>query len=565
MSLVKLLPWISAILLMVGCSNKPELISILDTNNVVRYRYIKVTGEDGKDQVQGSFQAFKKDGTPWFHLQINRPSVHGDFSLYAEGDRLRLRIAYQNGIRNGEFLENRDDETPWKTGFYANGKRVGIFDTYYSGQRLESRLRYLDGEPDGLQSEFYETGQVRRKELIENGQQSWVQIFLKTGILKEWKQMVDGAPFDYQMKPEVKIYLNGATRHAFATIGNGKYKGQKMGVEKKWHPGGILAVLTQWNKGVIQEHQEWETNAQLIRHEKYSGDQGEGKSWYPNGDLKVEEFFLMGKIHGQKTTFYRNGQRATREHYRNGLKEGLFEEWTESGEMKYSSEYSSDKKNGKTTIYDPPGVRSQERNYKDDLMHGPSTMWYGSGQVEQISSFRMGVEEGVWISYFPDGLKKAQVNYRLGKKDGLLKEFYSSGKVRKEIEYKLDLMDGEQKQFEENGNLLKKSQWKAGKRHGLEIHYTDGKTVLESFLYFEDQKNGPSRIYNLNGKLRKELTYRKDVLFGPVQDFYPNGRLMRECLYREGIKTATCLFWTEEGLEVFDEQTKKEIDAKLGD
>ena len=61
--------------------------------------------------------------------------------------------------------------------------------------------------------------------------------------------------------------------------------------------------------------------------------------------------------------WYENGQRASVDHYRNGVQDGPHTSWYANGVMAITGEYRDGKREGIWTTWDPSGLSSRKQVY----------------------------------------------------------------------------------------------------------------------------------------------------------------------------------------------------------
>ncbi|MBT3785379.1 hypothetical protein HOF92_10410, partial [bacterium] len=293
-------------LFLFGCSQGPQLKKDFGSDGVLRYKFLQNSDAQGIVRIQGGFQAYHRDGSPWFHVQIHSGTIQGEFSWYEKSAGARLEWNYRHGMRDGEFQEFGSAGELWKRGSYAGGKKEGLHEIFYSDQRLQSRRRYVNGKADGLQTEFFPSGQVRKKEMKENGKLIWEHLYRKEGILEAIRETRGESLFDYKLETTVELFLDGSPRLAFSTVRNGEFSGKKTGPEKHWHPGRTLSEEKVWSFGEVLEHKKWSDQEVLLLHKKFEGKQGFGKSWYSDGKLKYEENYQNSQRHGLREVWHQN-------------------------------------------------------------------------------------------------------------------------------------------------------------------------------------------------------------------------------------------------------------------
>jgi antitoxin component YwqK of YwqJK toxin-antitoxin module len=167
---------------------------------------------------------------------------------------------------------------------------------------------------------------------------------------------------------------------------------------------------------------------------------GSAKSWYPNGQLAVDEQYDDGKLvvgtyydeagkllctmtngTGRQLTYYmqRTGSRSVMDcavtDYQDGLKNGVETIYSDfaKGEKISETHYKDGKQDGVEIIWDGGKITS-ESHFKDGLADGLQISWDSDGRTNYITNFRNGHEEGSSVVFLPDGTKYREVIYRAG-------------------------------------------------------------------------------------------------------------------------------------------------------
>ena len=65
-------------------------------------------------------------------------------------------------------------------------------------------------------------------------------------------------------------------------------------------------------------------------------------SWYENGQIRQEFYYLKGNKHGICQTWYKNGQKQMQGNFAYGRLNGTFKGWDEAGFLIFDLNYSDD-------------------------------------------------------------------------------------------------------------------------------------------------------------------------------------------------------------------------------
>jgi hypothetical protein len=89
---------------------------------------------------------------------------------------------------------------------------------------------------------------------------------------------------------------------------------------------------------------------------------------YPNGIVKFNGFFRLGKRHGQWMSFYPNGLMWSEMHYDKGLRHGPNSTYFENGKKRYDGQYKNDMQDSVWIYYDSTGKVAERVLFKNNRM-----------------------------------------------------------------------------------------------------------------------------------------------------------------------------------------------------
>lgn len=114
------------------------------------------------------------------------------------------------------------------------------------------------------------------------------------------------------------------------------------------------------------------------------------KSYYENGNIKMEQTFAHKKLNGISTEYYENGKIKTQWEYKDGKLNGIAITYFENGEIEREQTYKDDVKNGLSRIYYPNGNLKSEAMIKGNKLHGASVLYDEKGNVLRREIFENG-------------------------------------------------------------------------------------------------------------------------------------------------------------------------------
>ena len=146
------------------------------------------------------------------------------------------------------------------------------------------------------------------------------------------------------------------------------------------------------------------------------------RTYYDNGKVFEEERYTNNGhvLHGEKTTWHRNGKRWQVLNYSNGVLDGTCTSWDEEGRELASCEI----RNGTGVLkeFHGNGKLISEETYLKGKKHGNHRRWYDDGSLFADTQYVNNEFEGWARSYHPNGQIRSESTYSKGKCHGL--EYY---------------------------------------------------------------------------------------------------------------------------------------------
>lgn len=155
------------------------------------------------------------------------------------------------------------------------------------------------------------------------------------------------------------------------------------------------------------------------------------RTYYANGQLKTECYYLDGKLHGPSSCYAEDGQPLAKSWFIHGLQQG------------------------KKKTYYANGALHSIQNFKDGKFHGPQEYFYPDGMTKSLLPYIDGLFHGFLYLYHPNGLLARTNHYEKGKRHGIEKIWDKTGSLMMEAEYIEDEAVGTARQWYPNGVLAK--------------------------------------------------------------------------------------------------------------
>jgi antitoxin component YwqK of YwqJK toxin-antitoxin module len=177
---------------------------------------------------------------------------------------------------------------------------------------------------------------------------------------------------------------------------------------------GVLVAFIYINRG------------QLIREFKFAQSEIEWQKEEPKGQL------LDGRKNGEWMTYFKNGQIARLDNYKN------------------------DTLHGRQIWYTPDGQYNLRANYNMGIKVDSFFMYDGKGRLNLVEfSDSTGKQQGPFIVYNTNGQIIQAGNYRDGKFDGEFKTFFRTGQLKAIEHYKLSERFGKWIELSDKGDTIK--------------------------------------------------------------------------------------------------------------
>lgn len=153
---------------------------------------VKIYHPNGKLRETGTYKAGKRNGyfESWYEngnreaeAMLENDAYHGTYREYNEKGELIMSGSYKNNAEDGvwQFFENgkmlregsisnKQEDGLWKyydeegnlkqSGYYLKGERNGEWTSFYPGGKPKMIITYKDGRQEGLQTKYYENGNI---------------------------------------------------------------------------------------------------------------------------------------------------------------------------------------------------------------------------------------------------------------------------------------------------------------------------------------------------------------------------------------------------------------------
>lgn len=214
--------------------------------------------------------------------------------------------------------------------------------------------------------------------------------------------------------------------------------------------------------------------------------QGICKTYYENGIIESEAYYIDDKINGIKKTFYESGRIKSEFPYTENRRDGVLKTFYEKGTLKSETFFANDQFKGRAMAYYENGAL--EKEFRPDN-NGNGSMKY----------------------YYESGALKVEAQYANYKQNGIFKRYYENGTIKIEMSSIDGIANGVEKKYYGNGVLKEEKTFINGDKQGIQKTYFESGALELETPYIENKKNGTQKLYNEIGELLKITIYLDDV------------------------------------------------------
>lgn len=217
----------------------------------------------------------------------------------------------------------------------------------------------------------------------------------------------------------------------------------------------------------------------LVFKSQVTNPNGYNTFYYENGAKSSEGTMRDGKADGYWKNYYKNGVLKIEGNRKNFALDSIWKFYNDKAKITKAVNYLEGKKNGFTLTYDTNQHIASREAYKNDIKQGNSYWYYPSGKTKQVTPYVKGKPDGYAYEFSEDSTIISIMKYQggilanierlnrkdeQGKKQGIHKDFYEDGKLKEEKKYKDDLIDGYVKTYDKKGNLVNTEKFNNGKQ-----------------------------------------------------------------------------------------------------
>jgi hypothetical protein len=154
--------------------------------------------------------------------------------------------------------------------------------------------------------------------------------------------------------------------------------------------------------------------------------------------------------------------------WEHGVKDGVEQEfrgagWSREEFLAAEVPWRKGKMHGERKTFYPDGELKGLTRYVDGLASGPARQWDADGNLLSECPMKDGERHGKKKEYWPGTDQPRRIiPYRDDRVEGLVREFYRSGKLKRERRFHDDMAHGVDRIYDEDGNVISRRYWFEG-------------------------------------------------------------------------------------------------------
>ena len=523
----------------------------------MQYSYFK-TGENdlefeypfSKDEIDGEVKEYFADGSLYATTNYKNGKLDGAEKKYFFNGQLAYELYYKEGVPDGEYITYHLNGEINEKGKLVEGERVGKWLSYDEDGNIQEESNYANGKLEGSYKRYI-YGFLVEDISFKKGILSDFNAYDKDGNILASAKKRKGEVFYQRFLPDGTLVMEG----------NYDVKGGKTGEWKEYHPNGNLYNVGHYEEDLAQGeflfyYSDGETLDE-IRNFKDSNLHGYYESFFVNGQIAVEGWYVDGNQHGQWKDYFINGTVKTDQYYHHGKSYATTEEYSPEGKI-YSQFEHMEGWITKKLYFNPEGVafdtiRLYNHGYDETITYKP--LYERENGKDAVADYSYGVRNGSYTSFHYNDNKKAESNYLIGDLHGENKEYSTQGKLTKEENYVFGSLHGKRKLYFLNGQLRTETNFKQGALHGDYVEYHDNGELDEKGSYKNGERDGRLELYSPEGDLEIVLFYDFGKLVGysyqnnsgdevamipilkdsEVIAYFSNGQISRNFKFKNGV------------------------------
>lgn len=246
-------------------------------------------------------------------LMLPRPVSKRDRFVYRTGQTCAI-IGRMGRYCHGSSKQYNTSGVMTSDVMFIDNKLHGTWFSYYDDGTLKQTTSYSHDVKDGVTRVWDNTGILRSEHMYVDGK--------KEGPFQEWDSNGNFQCRGFYHDDKIQGPYMSCSNNGFLTICCFD-QGKIHGMCQNYFPSREIYSLFNCEHG---------------------NPEGEGFTWYKNGNLKSCEHYCKGKLDGLWEKYYQDGKLMVRKNYKKGKPEGLCERWSPSKKQMIQHYYKDGKK-----------------------------------------------------------------------------------------------------------------------------------------------------------------------------------------------------------------------------
>lgn len=364
---------------------------------------------------QGPFKTHYETGQVSQEGTFENDEPTGELIYYHPNGAVKLRTTLAKGQPNGPLKAVYPDGKTQAEINYVDGQPNGAVKFFYPNGAVQSEGSFTRGLLSGPYKTYYPNGQIENEVLADKNGRGRYRSFYPSGKLQTESTYV---PAPLVQRPVKNLLGDDLTKRVAPPTGTNNLDGP---ATSYYESGQVKTKLTYRNgvptghgleyfvSGNLREDTDYSNNGRdrkITRYHDVAGQvaqaeelfrnnrpAGTWREFYPDGKTprKTEIYGPIGRLLGDRLTYFENGQLQSRQPFLNGFMAGTAQE------------------------YFPSGKLHKETTYVRNVLLGPFRELREDGTLVVSGQYRNGKQSGVWTYYQEDGQTVARnVTYRNG-------------------------------------------------------------------------------------------------------------------------------------------------------
>lgn len=239
--------------------------------------------------------------------------------------------------------------------------------------------------------------------------------------------------------------------------------------------------------------------------------------FYPEGMVKIEQFYQGMLLHGPSTFFSRKGSILAQSWFIHGQQQGKMLTYYANGKIHSIQRYCDGKKHGSQEFFYEDGTLKMRLLYQEGRLHSDSEpackVYYPNGQLAREQLFVNGLHEGIERLWSLTGQLEIEVEYDHGKPINKARQWHSNGQLACEIIYGNDSQKISANYWDYQGASISKD--KHEQESYFEIFSKNSQNLMLSLKNVISQVSTmPSALESNNPSIKNaaQLDYSEDLI-----------------------------------------------------